>query len=60
MEATICVPREEYVELQFYKKLVENNLTEDVSGEELQLIEEARTEKSMSKKDFLDKAKKLI
>lgn len=57
---TVSIPKEEYDELIFFKKLVENNLTEDVAEEELKLIEEARKEKSMSKKNFLNKAKKLL
>ena len=57
---TICIPNEEYEELIFYKKLVENNLTEDIAAEELRLIEEARKEKSLSKEEFLSKANKLL
>jgi len=57
---TISIPKEEYKELLFFKKLVENNLTEDIAAEELRLIEEARKEKSLSKEEFLRKAKKLL
>ncbi|GAI26214.1 unnamed protein product [marine sediment metagenome] len=57
---TVCIPKEEYEELIFFKKLVENNLTEDIAAEELRLIEEARKEKSLSKEEFLGKAKKLL
>ena len=60
MVTEISIPKEEYEELQFYKKLVENKLTEDVSEEELRLIEEARKEASINKKEFLTKAKKLL
>lgn len=45
---TVSIPKEEYEELIFFKKLVENNLTEDIASEELRLIEEARKEKSLS------------
>ena len=57
---TISIPKEEYDELIFFKKLVENNLTEDVTEEELTLIEEARKEKSINKKEFFNKVKKLL
>ncbi len=57
---TVSIPKEEYEELIFFKKLVENNLTEDIASEELRLIEEARKEKSLSKEEFLRKAKKLV
>jgi len=55
---TESIPKEEYEELIFFKKLVENNLTEDIAAVELRLIEETRKEKSLSKKEFLSKAKK--
>ena len=57
IRTTINIPKEEYDELIFFKKLVENNLTEDIGAEELRLIEEARKEKSMSKEEFLQKVK---
>ena len=57
---SVSIPKEEYEELVFFKKLVENNLTEDIAEEEMKLIEEARKEKSMSKEEFLKKAKKLL
>ena len=60
MSGTISIPKEKYEELVFFKKLVENNLTEDIAEEEMKLIEEARKEKSMSKKEFLGKARKLL
>ena len=44
----------------YQRRNIENNLTEDVAEEELKLIEEARKEKSISKEEFLDKAKKLV
>ena len=57
---SVSIPKEEYEELVFFKKLVENNITEDIAEEEMKLIEEARKEKSMSKEEFLKKAKKLL
>ncbi len=55
----VSISEKEYEELKTFKKLVENNLTEDVAEEEMKLIEEARKEKSMSKSEFLRKTKEL-
>ena len=57
---TVSIPKEEYEELIFFKKLVENNLTGDIASEELRLIEEALKEKSLSIEEFLSKVKKLF
>lgn len=56
----VSISEKEYEELKTFKKLVENNLTEDVAEEEMKLIEEARKEKSMSKSEFLRKTKELL
>lgn len=58
--ATVSIQKEEYEELVFFKRLVENNLTEDIAEEEMKLIDEARKEKSMGKEEFLSKAKRLL
>ncbi|MFO8016678.1 MAG: hypothetical protein R6U32_06235 [Candidatus Woesearchaeota archaeon] len=57
---SIAISEKEYEELKTFKKLVENNLTEDIAEEEMKLIEEARKEKSMSKEEFLQKTKELL
>jgi hypothetical protein len=58
--ATITIPRSQFVELQLFKRLVENNLAESVNSAELELIEEALKEKPMSEAEFLRKAQKLL
>lgn len=42
--ATVSIQKEEYEELVFFKKLVENNLTEDIAEEEMKIIDEIQKE----------------
>ena len=58
--ANITIPKEQFMELQLFKKLVENNLAESVNPTELELIDEAVKEKSMSKSEFLKKARRIL
>ena len=60
MSETVTISKEEYIELRLFKKLVENKLSEELADEELKLVEGARKEKSMTKEEFLKKAKKLV
>lgn len=55
METTVTISSKEYEELKLFKKLVENNLKDELSEEELKTIEKARKEKGMSEEDFLKK-----
>ena len=60
MAETVCIEKQEYAELLFFKKLVENNLNESVDENQINLIREAEKEKSMDKNEFLEKAQNLI
>ncbi len=52
---TITIQKNTFEELNIYKKLVENNLQEDLSAEEISQINKAKKTEIMTKKDFLAK-----
>ena len=52
---TITIQKNTFEELNIYKKLVENNLQEDLSAEEISQINKAKKTAIMTKKDFLVK-----
>ena len=60
MSETVCIEKQEYTELLFFKKLVENNLNESVDDNQINLIWEAEKEKSMDKNEFLEKMRNLM
>ncbi|MGM5488711.1 MAG: hypothetical protein ACQESG_07205 [Nanobdellota archaeon] len=55
MSDTVSIPKDEYTELQLYKKLVENNLSDDVDDEEIGKIEEGRKSKLYTEKEAQQK-----
>ncbi|SMN02189.1 hypothetical protein SPONN_562 [uncultured Candidatus Thioglobus sp.] len=52
MEA-ITIQQDTFNELNFYKKLIENNLQEDLSMDEINQIKQAKTTSLLSKNEFL-------
>ena len=56
---SVEISKSEYDELKLYKKLVENNLSEELSEEELKLVINADKGETMSEEEFLNLNKNL-
>ena len=52
---TITLNQSQFEELKFYKKLVENNLQEDLSISEINQIKQAKKTPILNESDFLAK-----
>ncbi len=50
----VQISQNEYVELKFYKKLVENNLQESLNSDELKIILNAKNSGVITEKEFLN------
>jgi hypothetical protein len=53
--ATITIDKNEFQELSLYRKLVKNNLLEELTQDELQDIISAKKTNLMSEEEFFDK-----
>ena len=54
---TINLSKSQFEELNFYKKLVINNLQEEISEDEVLEIKKAKNSKLLTEKEFLDNLK---
>jgi hypothetical protein len=51
MSEAVSVPREEYEELKFFKKLVENNLSDELSENDMKTIAKAQKSRLLTEKE---------